>query len=80
MCLALLARVVAVTGGGTERTATLVADDGAFAASLLLCPDVRPGDHVLVHTGYVVERLPPDLAADAARLRGTVETADPRSC
>lgn len=64
MCLTAPARVVRIEGddvivdlaGRTRR------------ASLLLEPDVRPGDWVLVGAGRVVRRISADEARDLARL------------
>ena len=44
-------------------------DDGAVVP-LAYVPEAQSGDHVLVHLGIPVERLDPDVAADALALRG----------
>ena len=75
MCLATLGCVLRVEDGDRGPVALVATDGGTHEASLLLHPDARPGDHVLVHTGYVVEVVPTDLATDAARLRGRTEGA-----
>lgn len=53
MCLALPVRLTAVQAGMAE------ADLGATSMrlSLALTPDARPGDWVLVHAGFAIQRL-----------------------
>ena len=59
MCLALPARVVAVNG-----TSAMVDVDGVRApVSLAFLDDVSVGDYVVVHVGYALTRIDPDLAA-----------------
>jgi hydrogenase expression/formation protein HypC len=58
MCLAIPARIVQLDGqkavveiGGVTRD-----------ASVMLLEDVAPGDWVIVHAGFAIERLDPDEA------------------
>jgi hydrogenase maturation factor len=69
MCLAAAAVVIAVDrGAGTARV-----DDGGHEriVSLALHPDVRAGDRVTVHTGFVV-----DVTADTDPVAGQRSEGD----
>ncbi|MCL7452093.1 MAG: HypC/HybG/HupF family hydrogenase formation chaperone [Anaerolineae bacterium] len=64
MCLAVPARVETITGlqaevevGGVRR-----------AVSVVLTPEVRPGDYVYVHTGYAISIVDEAEAAESLRL------------
>jgi len=53
MCLGIPGKITSITGdlaavdfGGVSRE-----------VSLLLCPEVREGDYVLVHVGFAIQRL-----------------------
>lgn len=64
MCVSYPARVLSV-----EADAALVdIDNQQRRASLLLVPDVRPGDWVVVTAGTIIERLEPEQAAEIRRL------------
>lgn len=63
MCLAVPMRIESVEG---DR-ALADADGCARRVSLMLLPDVRPGDYVLVHAGFAIQRL------DEARAQETIE-------
>lgn len=60
MCLAIPARVVAVT---EPDTALIEVDGVRKRVSLALVDGVAPGDYVIVHVGYALTRLDPDEAA-----------------
>ena len=59
MCLAIPARVVALTEPGAAQV-----DVGGVQKriSLALIDDVVPGDYVIVHVGYALTRLDPEEA------------------
>ncbi|WP_208028671.1 HypC/HybG/HupF family hydrogenase formation chaperone [Rhabdothermincola sediminis] len=72
MCLSLVGRVCEVNGeharvdaGGTIRSASI-------AMQLIEGTDVREGDWVLVHTGFVVTVLGEDDARQIARARAAL--------
>jgi hydrogenase expression/formation protein HypC len=60
MCLAIPARVVALTSADTARI-----DVGGVQkeVSIALVDDVAVGDYVIVHVGYALTKLDPDEAA-----------------
>lgn len=53
MCLAVPARIVA----RTELTATVAVSGVTRAVSLMLLPDARVGDYVLVHAGFAIQTV-----------------------
>jgi len=64
MCLAIPAKVISVEGS----RALVVIEDVEYNASLLLLEDVRPGDFVLLHAGFAIEKVDPEEAAETMRL------------
>jgi hydrogenase expression/formation protein HypC len=74
MCLGEIVRLDAVSGG----TATGRVGDRQVTVSLLTLDGAAgPGDWVVVHSGFALERLEPGEAAEAVALRST--EAPPRS-
>lgn len=72
MCVSYPARVLSV-----EADAALVdVENQQRRASLLLVPDVRPGDWVVVTAGTIIERLEPEEAAEIRRLLDLAAGAD----
>jgi hydrogenase expression/formation protein HypC len=74
MCLAIPAKVVEIDGGmgiidmeGTRRS-----------VSLLLQDDVRVGDYVIVHAGFVIQKVDEEAARETLQLlkQMVVETDD----
>jgi hydrogenase expression/formation protein HypC len=63
MCLAVPMRVVAVEG----TTGTVELGGVRQAVDLSLLNDVKPGEYVIVHAGFALERL------DEAEARRTIE-------
>ena len=59
MCLALPARVVNIDG----VSATVDVDGVRAPVSLAFLDGVSVGDYVVVHVGYALTRIDPDLAA-----------------
>ncbi|RAS17386.1 HypC/HybG/HupF family hydrogenase formation chaperone [Paraburkholderia bryophila] len=65
MCLALPARVVAVSG---VEMATIDLGGIRKIISIALVPEVRVGDYVIVHVGYAIGMLDPEEAEATLRL------------
>jgi len=65
MCLALPARIVELLPASEG-----VIDIGGVRKriSLELVPDVQPGDYVIVHVGYALQKLDPDEAERTLQL------------
>ncbi len=64
MCLAIPAKVVSIEGD----SAVVSIEDIEYKASLLLLPDVRPGDYVMLHAGFAIEKVDPEQAAETLLL------------
>ena len=64
MCLGVPAKVVSIDGS------IAVAEMGGvqYPVSLMLMEDVMVGDLVLVHAGFVIEKVDPEEAAETLRL------------
>lgn len=60
MCLAIPAKVVAISDNGEMATISL--DGVQKEVSLALVEEVEVGDYVLVHVGYALNRLSPEDA------------------
>jgi len=60
MCLAIPAEVISIEDTGENAVVSL--GDVRKTISLALVSDVQPGDFVLVHVGYALERLAPEEA------------------
>ena len=69
MCLAIPAKVIQVEGSKARVTI----EDVEYTASLLLLDDVSPGDFILLHAGFAIEKLDPDEAAETMRLLLEIE-------
>jgi hydrogenase expression/formation protein HypC len=70
MCLAIPAKVIEVDGA----SALVTIEDVEYRASLLLLDDVVPGDFVMLHAGFAIEKV--DAAEAAETLRLLNEIAD----
>ena len=64
MCLAIPMRITATDGAA----ATIEADGLVQKTSLMLVPDARVGDYVLVHAGFAIAVLESDDAAERLAL------------
>jgi hydrogenase expression/formation protein HypC len=73
MCLAIPAKVIKVEGS----KALVVIEDVEYTASLLLIEDVKPGDFILLHAGFAIEKVDPEEAAETMRLLLEIENNSP---
>ena len=64
MCLAIPAKVISVDG----LTARVTIDDVEYNASLLLLNDVNPGDFIMLHAGFAIDKVDPEEAAQTLQL------------
>jgi hydrogenase expression/formation protein HypC len=69
MCLAIPAKVVSVDGASAKVTI----EDVEYTASLLLLDNVNPGDFILLHAGFGIEKIDPEEAAETLRLLNEIE-------
>jgi hydrogenase expression/formation protein HypC len=74
MCLAIPAKVILIEG----TTALVAIEDVEYQASLLLLEDVHPGDFVMLHAGFAIEKVDPEEAAEMLRLLNEIENNDPQ--
>ena len=72
MCLAIPAQVVSIDGntaivdfGGVKRT-----------VSIALLEKISPGDYVIVHTGYAIQKMDQKEAEESLELWAEVLTGD----
>ncbi|MCX6277265.1 MAG: HypC/HybG/HupF family hydrogenase formation chaperone [Bacteroidetes bacterium] len=68
MCLAIPAKVISVDGA----TALLTIEDVEYRASILLLDDVNPGDYVMLHAGFAIQKVDAEEAAETLRLLNEV--------
>jgi hydrogenase expression/formation protein HypC len=73
MCLAIPAKVISVN----EYTALVTIEDVEYTASLLMLPDVVPGDYIMLHAGFAIEKVDPEFAAETLRLLQEEEAGRP---
>jgi len=64
MCLAIPAKVISVTGSN----AVVSIEDVEYTASLLLIDNVVPGDFIMLHAGFAIEKVDPEFAAETLML------------
>ncbi len=63
-----------VERGGDEGTVEL--SGVRRSVSLMLTPEARIGDHLLIHAGYAIGTVDPEEAAETLRLFGEIIAAD----
>ena len=64
MCLAVPALIIAIEGNEAEVDLA----GARRRIGLQLVPEARVGDYVLVHTGFAINVLDPDEAAESLRM------------
>ena len=64
MCLAIPAKVISVTGS----IAVVSIEDVEYTASLLLIDNVVPGDFIMLHAGFAIEKVDPEFATETLQL------------
>ena len=71
MCLAVPMKVLEVKGN------TAMVEQGGVSKEVRIdfLDGVKPGDYVLIHTGFAIERIRPDEAEETLRLIRTFTNA-----
>jgi hydrogenase expression/formation protein HypC len=69
MCLAIPAKVISVDGA----SARVSIEDVEYTASLLLLDNVKPGDYIMLHAGFAIQKVDPEEAAETLRLLNEIE-------
>jgi len=64
MCLAIPAKVIAIE----DNMAVVELGGVTRRASLMLVPETRVGDYVLLHAGFAIQRLDEEEAQETLRL------------
>jgi hydrogenase expression/formation protein HypC len=64
MCLAIPAKVISVNG----TSALVTIEDVEYTASLLLLDDVNPGDYIMLHAGFAIQKVDAEEAAETLQL------------
>ena len=66
MCVAMPGTVISIDAPSTGAVWSKVEfGDRVLKINLVMLPDAKIGDHVLVHSGYAIRTVPPRTAADA---------------
>ncbi len=66
MCLALPAKISSVDQ--TTDTAVVALGEVSVEVSLALVEDVQPGDYVLIHVGYALNKISKEEAEETLKL------------
>jgi len=69
MCLAIPAKVISVDGA----SAKVSIGDVEYSASLLLLEDVIPGDYIMLHAGFAIQKVDAEEAEETLRLLKEIE-------
>ena len=73
MCLAIPAKVISVDG----VSALVAIEDVEYTASLLLLDNVMPGDYIMLHAGFAIEKVDAEEALETMRLLNEEEKGRP---
>ena len=73
MCLAIPAKVLSVN----EYSALVSTENVEYTASLLLLADVKPGDYIMLHAGFAIEKVDAEEAALTLQLLNDEEKGRP---
>ena len=73
MCLAIPAKVISVDGD----SALVAIEDVEYTASLLLLDHVIPGDYIMLHAGFAIEKVDAEEALETMRLLNEEEKGRP---
>ncbi|MEI8049364.1 MAG: HypC/HybG/HupF family hydrogenase formation chaperone [Bacteroidota bacterium] len=74
MCLAIPAKVISVS----EYSALVSIENVEYTASLLLLSDVKPGDYIMLHAGFAIEKVDAEFATETLRLLQEEELGRPK--
>ena len=73
MCLSIPAKILSVEG----NTAKVSVGGAIINTSLHLVDDVKPGDYVLIHTGFALQKISEEEALETIRLIEEMESGAP---
>lgn len=69
MCLSIPVKIVEIEGD----TARVSAGGTIFTAGLQLVQDARPGDYVLLHAGFAIQKISEEEASEIQSLLDEIE-------
>jgi hydrogenase expression/formation protein HypC len=72
MCLAIPAKVISVT----ETSALVTIEEVEYTASLLLLDNVKPGDYIMLHAGFAIEKIDQKEAEETLRLLNEISNTE----
>ncbi len=64
MCLSIPARIVSING----KMAEVTAGGSTFKAGLHMIEDAKPGDYILLHAGFAIQKISEGEAAETLRI------------
>ena len=80
MCVAMPGKVISIDAPSTGAVWSQVEfGDRVLKVNVVMLPDVEVGDHVLVHSGYAIRRVPAEVVADTSRMHAHDHESDARS-
>jgi hydrogenase expression/formation protein HypC len=72
MCLSIPAKILSVDG----NTAKASVGGAIINTSLHLVDDIRPGDYVLIHTGFALQKISEEEALETIRMIEEMESGE----
>jgi hydrogenase expression/formation protein HypC len=64
MCLSIPARIESISGNMAEVSA----GGSVFKAGLHMIEDAKPGDYILLHAGFAIQKISEEEAAETLRI------------
>ncbi len=74
MCLSIPARIVSIDGDMAEVSA----GGTIFKAGLQMIRDVKPGDYILLHAGFAIQKISEEEAEETLRIFREIHDSDNR--
>jgi len=72
MCLSIPVRIISIEGNMAEVSA----GGTIFRAGMQMVEDARPGDYVLLHAGFAIQKISAEEAEETLRLLREINDAD----
>jgi len=73
MCLGVPARVISIEGD----LASVMIGEITYQANVALLEEVVPGDYIILHAGFGIEKVDPAEAEETMRLIRTMDQQEP---
>ncbi len=75
MCLSIPARIISIDG----NMAQVSAGGAVFSAGLHMLENPRPGEYILLHAGFAIQRISEEEARDTIRLLNEIAGSEKNS-